>query len=270
MQKAKQPEYQDFRVNEQMMFGIPAASIPNIQRDIGHPAKVGDDIPTLNRMGYMKIDLDEYCQEFIADATSKDGIVLELGCAYGFIVHQVLAKGGRIIASDLSKEHLSILLTNTAPEYLTNLYLYPGIFPGGIDLPANSIRAVLTSRMMHFLQGEEIEKGLDKIYSWLVPAGKLYFVATSPHNKVFEDFLPLYLERAKEGVKWPGIINNLAEIAPQHKEFLGSDINLFDIPQLEVLLPEHGFKIEKISLFDYPNTMDSANKGHIGFVATKV
>lgn len=261
----------DLTVTDQMIFGIPAIDINTVQIGNEYPNKVGDDIPTLNRMGYMKIDLDEFCKEFIENATSKEGLLLEIGCAYGFIVQQVLAKGGKIIASDLSKEHLSILLTNTLPEYLNNLHIYPGAFPGDIKLPSESINAVLTSRIMHFLQGEEVEKGLDKIYEWLIPGGKLYFVATSPYNSAFNKrFLPTYLDRVKGSAKWPGEINNLQESAPEHKEFLGSYINLFDIPQLEALLPRHGFKIEKISLFDYPNTPDSEGKGHVGFVATKV
>jgi SAM-dependent methyltransferase len=259
----------DFLLNQKMLFGIPAISISDTHKTLSIPNTLDDHIPTLNRMGYMKIDLDEFCREFIEYATSKEGLVLELGCAYGFIVQQVLAKGGKIIASDLSDEHLFIVRKNTPQEYLNNLYLYPGSFPDNIHLPLESLSAVLTSRMMHFLQGEEVEKGLDKIHSWLMPNGKLYFVATSPYNIAFKSFLPTYLDRIEKGVKWPGVVSNLQEVALEHKEFLGSYINLFDVPQLQELLPKHGFKIEKINLFDYALS-DSEGKGHIGFVATKI
>ena len=42
-----------------------------------------------------------------------------------------------------------------------------------------------------------------------------------------------------------------------------------DQPELEQIVENNGFKIEQISLFDYPNDVDSEGKGHIGFIATK-
>ena len=99
------------------------------------PKQIRDEIPTLNRMGYMKTDIDPFSQEYIEYSSSIDFPVLELGCAYGAVVQKVLEKGGRIIANDLSKEHLSILFQQTPKRFLENLYLYPGAFPNEIDIP---------------------------------------------------------------------------------------------------------------------------------------
>ena len=47
-------------------FGIPAKKIiDNIDLKIVVPEQIRDEIPTLNRMGYMKIDLDEISKEFM-------------------------------------------------------------------------------------------------------------------------------------------------------------------------------------------------------------
>lgn len=235
------------------------------------PEQLRDEIPTMNRMGYMKIDLDEFSKDFVEYAVNTDDQVLELGCAYGFVVQKVLEKSGKITASDLSTEHLSILLENTPTQSLDNLYLYPGSFPNDISFPSESIAAVLTSRMLHFLDGETIEIGLNKIHNWLMTQGKLFFVAVTPYNVAIRDrFLETYQTRAANGDKWPGVIENQWEINPDHKEYVEPYLHVFDIPQLEKLLPEHGFKIEKIKLFDYPNDTDSGGKGHIGFVASKI
>jgi SAM-dependent methyltransferase len=253
-------------------FGYLADNINlSIQENSIRPVQLRDEIPTMNRMGYMKIDLDEFSEEFIEYATGNNDLVLELGCAYGFIVHKVLAKGGKIIANDLSHEHLSILLENTSKQSLENLHLYPGAFPADIELPANSLAAVLTSRMFHFLDGETIEKGLNKIHNWLMPQGKLFFVVCTPYNVAYRDrFLETYQTRVLNKDRWPGVIENHWEINPAHKDYVGSYLHVFDIPQLENLLPQHGFKIEKIKLFDYPKDFDSDGKGHVGFVASKV
>jgi len=235
------------------------------------PNQIRDEIPTLNRMGYMKIDLDEYSNEFIEYASKSKEPVLEIGCAYGFVVQKVLEAGGSIIASDLSAEHLSILFKRTPEEYLKNLNLYPGKFPNEISLPKASLGAVLASRIIHFIDGDDIEIGLDKIHSWLVPGGKFYFIAVTPyHNSISRGFLEKYQKNVLSGVKWAGVIENQWEINPDHKEYVEPYLHVFDIPQLEKLLPKHGFKIDKISLFNYEKDTTGGDKGHVGFVATKI
>jgi SAM-dependent methyltransferase len=254
-------------------FGISALSLNREETpSIEVPQQIGDEVPTLNRMGYMKVDMDEFCQDFINYAEETNNRVLELGCAYGMIVQKVLERQGKIIASDLSKDHLSVLFKNAPRQYLDNLFLLPGKFPEEIILPTASVGAVLTSRMMHFLTPKSIELGLTKIHNWLLPEGKFFFTAVSPHHDVFRDkFLHIYEKRLKEGEKWPGVIENQWQINPKHEEYVGQYLNIFDIPQLERLLPEHGFTIEKIEYFDYPNDTESqSKKGHIGLVARKV
>lgn len=253
-------------------YGIDTSSV-NIEKiqQIKIPKRLRDEIPTLNRMGYMKMELDEYSEAFIQCAAQAKNRVLEIGCAYGFIVNKVLEAGGNIIASDLSEDHLLILLENTPKKFLKNLNLYPGNFPDNISLPRESISAVLASRILHFLDGETIKKGLDKIHNWLTQEGKFFFVAITPyHETIREKFLSQYFNNIKNGEEWPGIIENQWELAPQHKEYVEPYINVFDVEQLEKLLPQHGFKIDKISLFNYSNDITAGDKGHIGFVASKI
>lgn len=253
-------------------FGIPAKKIiDNIDLEISVPEQIRDEIPTLNRTGYMKIDLDEFSKEFIKYAADINERVLELGCAYGLVVKNVLEKNGKVIACDLSPEHLKVLVKNSPRGKLNNLHVYPGRFPDEIDLPNESIGAVLTSRMFHFLDGKNIEIGLKKIHTWLKPNGKLFFIVVSPYNTAIkEGCLTIYQQRVKEGDEWPGVIENQWQINPAHKEYVEPYLHVFDASRLETLLPKHGFKIDKIKLFDFPNEVNGEGKGHVGFVATKV
>lgn len=262
----------EYLIEKNKSYGIEALlvnreKIPAIQI----PEQLRDEIPTLNRMGYMKMELDEYSEEFVQLASKSKNWVLEIGCAYGFVVQKVLELGGNIIASDLSEEHLSVLLKNTPEKYLKNLNLYPGSFPNDISLPQESISAVLASRILHFFDGETIKKGLDKIHSWLMKEGKLFFVAITPyHETIKNNFLSQYINNLENGEEWPGVIENQWKIAPQHQEYVEPYLNVFDVAQLEKLLPQHGFRVDKIGLFNYRNDITAGNKGHIGFIASKV
>ncbi|MGI4775974.1 MAG: class I SAM-dependent methyltransferase [Janthinobacterium lividum] len=235
------------------------------------PNQIRDDIPTLNKFGYMKADICGYGYDFIDYASNIEDMVLELGTAYGQVVLEALNRGANIIANDISTEHLEILLENASDKYLDKLFLYPGKFSDEIDFSENSLGAIYTARMIHFLSGDEVIKGLKKIHNWLKRDGKLYFISVTPHHLAFrERFLPIYNDRVIRGEEWPGRIENHWEIAPQHEEFVPNFIQTFDIPQLEQLLPKFGLEIEKISLFDYPNDICSDGVGHVGLVARKV
>lgn len=262
----------DLLLGEQTVFGIKGNSIDRsklVLHDI--PARIKDEIPTLNQFGYMKEELDEYSRDFLEYASKTDKPVLEIGTAYGWVALQALERGATLIANDVSEEHLSILLHNTPEDDLNKLFLIPETFPQQVNLPDASVSAVLASRIFHFLDGIEIEKGLEKIYNFLIIGGKFYFTACSYyHYSVKEKMLNTFNEGISQGIKWPGLILNQRASAPDHAPYVQELLNVFDIPQLEALLPKHGFIIDRISLFDYPNDTDSKGKGHVGFVATKV
>lgn len=233
------------------------------------PKQIRDEIPTLNQYGYMKVEIDEFTQEFINIAKNNSEKVLEMGTAYGYIVQKVLENGGKIVANDLSHEHLNILIKNTKQEYRNNLFIKQGAFPN-IDFPANSFAAILTSRMMHFLDIEQFKTGMKKIYNWLKPGGKFVFIALSPyHYTLVDKFSPIYKERWTSGNHWPGLVEDNKKLAGILAEDVPDFIQVFDIDQLELVMPQFGFNIDKIKLFDF-ESYDSNGRGHIGMIATKI
>ena len=80
-------------------------------------------VVTLNNMGYMTQELDEYNQAFIDYAAQVSGFVLDIGAAYGNTTLEVLLRGGRVIANDLEPRHLDILKSRIPSHLLKNLKL---------------------------------------------------------------------------------------------------------------------------------------------------
>jgi SAM-dependent methyltransferase len=253
-------------------IGIPASKIDikNIE-EVGELTQFRDEIVVSNKFGYMKTSTDEYTDMFINDAISIDAPVLEIGTAYGYVVQKILKAGGRITALDIGERNLEILLKQTPSGYLENLHVYPAAFPDDAHFEDNTFSAVLASRVLHFLDGKNIEIGLDKIHKWLKPNGKFYFTAVSVEHETFREAIsPLYKSNVEKGMKWRGEIEDQHIYAPQHAEYVPKFIHAFDVEGLSEVLPQHGFEVEKISLFNYLNDTTAGNTGHVGFAARKV
>jgi polyketide synthase PksJ len=228
-------------------------------------------VPVLNKQGYVRTTKNEYTDAFIELSKTATKPVLEIGCAYGHVVKQVLNLGAEIVASDLSVEMLEILVRDCPKEHLNNLHVYPGRFPDEVNFKKESFSGVLASRIMHFLDDTDFDLGLKKIRDWLIPGGKFYFTGVSVHKTYVRDnFLETYKENVKKGLEWAGMVENQLKFAPQHTGTAPEFIHVFDVPELEAILNSRGFKVDRISLFDYPDDLTSENKGHIGFVATKL
>ena len=260
-QKTAVKDYFFTREEKKTEFGILASSI-DISKVTEHakPKQIRDELITMNQYGYMKFEWDEFGRDFAKLAQETEKPVLEIGPAYGWLTHRILEMDKSIIAADISKEHLEVLLRDAPVDKLDKLFLQ------------ESLGVILASRVFHFLEGQVIEKGLDKIHRWLQPGGKLICTNCSIyHYSVKENWLSTYKEREKNGDKWPGVIINQRESSPMHAPYVQNYLNVFDIAQFKELLPKHGFEIEKIKLFDYPSDIYSENKqGHIGFVARKI
>ena len=233
------------------------------------PGQKGDKVVTLNKTGFMKTELDPFTLKFIEYAKTLSIPVLEIGASYGPASLPALKNNSIVIANDIDEMHLAILCNNTPKEYLENLYLKPGYFPHGIDFPENSLGAVLVCRIAHFLNGEEIETGLKKIFKWLVPGGKLYFVTLSPYHHLLKDkFLPIYESRLNNGDKWPGLINNMRELNPNEAEDIPNFLHVFEEQAIKNKLLKQGYEIEELITFDYGSD-PSDDRGYLGFEAVK-
>ena len=255
---------------ENSPYGVTANSLKNIDLSAYQiPQAKGDKIATLNKTGFMKTELDPFSEEFLKYTKNISMPVLEIGAAYGAVTVPALKNNTKVIANDIDEKHLIAILGRVPQEQIDNLYLKLGYFPAQIDFPENSLGAVLMCRVAHFLNGDEFEEGLKKVLKWLAPNGRLYFVSMSPYHHLLKDkFLPIYLERQKNNVQWPGIINNMKDYNSVESEDIPNFLHVFEEKKIKEVLCKLGYEVNKIEKFDYSNN-SSDNKGYLGFIATK-
>ena len=150
--------------------------------------------------------------------------VLDMGCAYGVATREVLERGGSVLACDMEAGHVEILEQETPEDLRGRLRTAVGELPAA-DFPDESFGAILCSRVIHFLDGDEIRLALEKMYRWLKPGGRLFLVADTPYTGFWFSTAPEYERRKAAGEEWPGYIDNIAELL--NKEELPDDMFTF-------------------------------------------
>lgn len=230
-------------------------------------------IATLNHRGYMLSQPEKYIQAFIDFSAHAPGPVLDIGAAYGVATIPALEKGAYVIANDLDERHLQILQRKVPLSLLDHLELKPGKMPSEIDFEENSLGAILTSRVLSFLLPEELDLSFEKIFKWLIPGGKLFYLGGSPYMGTFQKFLPTYEKHKAEGHSWPGFIENVQSYAPERACDLPDFMHLLDKEVLSRSLLKAGFLIEEMGYNaakeEYPQDMKLDGREQIGAIAVK-
>lgn len=174
-------------------------------------------VATLNDTGFMFEVRDRFADAFIEHAgklgRTTGQPVLEVGCAYGVSTIPALEAGARITASDLEQQHLDILQEKVPPSLRAHLELRAGALPD-MDFPKGSFGAILCSRVLHFLSGDDIDASVRKMAGWLVPGGHLYLVADTPYG-IWRRKVPEFEEAKARGERWPGMMVGLHNYLPQ-------------------------------------------------------
>jgi SAM-dependent methyltransferase len=231
-------------------------------------------IRTKNKMGIMTIENSPPSQAFIDHAKIAKKPLLDIGCAYGAVVIPAILNGGRVIGCDLDEEHLAILEKSLPKEYLHMLQTTSDSFPNNLDFEEGSLCAVHISMVLHFMKGEEILTGLRKCYKWLEPDGKLYVINMTPYLGLFnwQELSKCYLERSKNGEKWPGEINCKHFAKDGWSDQLPEFAHFFDVDSMRFVVEKSGFSIDEIYYFCYENIPDeykTNGKEYVGVIASK-
>lgn len=245
------------------------------EQSVKQPEIKDNFIATLNRMGYMYIKPERIMQSFIDFCSEATAPVLDIGAAYGVASIPALEKGACVVANDMDERHLVILKSKVPPSLLSHLELKLGKMPYDLDFPQNYFSAILASRILNFIEPHLLRESFARIYKWLKPRGKLFYLGASPYMGSYKDFLPQYEKNKREGREWPGLIEKDLDLyAPQRTEQLPPFINLIDSEVLTKLMVEAGFKIEKMEFIPfgdaYPDDMKLDGREHLGAIAVKV
>ncbi len=237
------------------------------------PADPSGRIRTLNKMGYMTSTLDPYSAEFARFAPSGPGPALDIGAAYGIATIAALSHGALVIANDIDPRHLEILRERLPKEARPRLSLKPGAFPDELHLPEGSVGSILISRVLHFFDGPCIEHSAQRAFRWLAPGGKIFIVAETPYLGTFREFIPIYEERKKAGIPWPGLVDNISRfIPPDHAKALPKMMNLLDEDVLVRVFKKTGFAIERSGTMarpDFPTNVQFDGRESVGLIARK-
>ena len=232
---------------------------------------------TLNNTGYMTGGLDLYSLDFIEYASRSNEWVLDIGACYGVAVLPALAQGAKVIAADNDERHLTILNDRVPSKDKNRLRLLLGTLPDNINVEKNSLGAILCCRVLHLLKTDEIEKSIAHMYEWLLSGGRLYLVNDTPYtrysDKMLVEFLPIYQQKKRQGIEWPGYIPNLKFYLQSEFHHLAPEfITLTGVDELADACKRCGFKILKagfIARNDYPPSLRNDGRENAGVIAIK-
>jgi SAM-dependent methyltransferase len=226
------------------------AQIPSIPR-FASPNMV----PTMNGTGFMFEVLDGYAEEWIHYAGCIREPVLDLGCAYGVSTIPALEGGARVVACDMEAQHLQILESKVTPSLRANLSCVPGALPE-VEFEPEQFGAILCSRVLHFLNGDDIDKSLAKMAQWLKPGGRLYLVADTPYG-IWRNFIPTFETNRRKGERWPGVMVGLHNYLPtpglqKHIE-KPPFMNLLDPEILARICSDAGLRVKRATFISRPD-----------------
>lgn len=221
--------------------------------------------------GYAIIHPDPISQQCIEYCKTSSLPLLDLGAGYGTISTRVLLGSSNVvIAEDIGVENLLVLRKQVDAKFYPRLYLNASPFPD-FDLPSESLGAVSMCQLAHFMTGEQIDRGLKKIYEWLVPGGKLFIVTCSPYISVLQPFVPIYEERWSKGELWPGFVDNYRSYRKTHQN-VPNFIHVMDERPMRAALKRAGFEVETMTFVDRRETIPTLaldGRESVGVIAVK-
>lgn len=228
---------------------------------------------TLNGMGHSIAELTEYSEAFLDFAPIASGPVLDIGAAFGVASLPALERGAEVIINDMAQEHLDVIASKMPDHLKSRVFYRQGRVPDDLMFKPQSLGAIHSSQVFHFLSGEELMRMFDLMFTWLKPKGKIFVITGTPYVHILRKFIPIYEQRKSEGVRWPGELPSLkmytshpvSDDNPSFCHFLDDTI-------LGRTAREAGFIVEKLSLFDrgdLPDHIKWDGRENVGLIAHK-
>lgn len=211
-------------------------------------------VPTNNQMGFMLTKIDSFIQRFVDYAAqNQENWHLDVGAAFGIATLAALEKGAKMIANDIDASHLTVISEIGAGRFDNTLRLLPGDIRQDLEYPDLSFGSVLFSRVLHFFTGAEIIHCLKGIKERLRPGGKVFVVNETPYFGTAKGFIPIYLQRKKEGRQWPSFLT-LEEVktyfALSKRPFVTNSVLFFDEELMRHVAQEAELHLEEMGTLD--------------------
>lgn len=225
-------------------------------------------VPTLNNKGFMSSSLDPVSAAFTVYAGQSKGWSLDLGCAYGIASLAALDNGARVIACDMEPGHIQVLVANATKTAQDRVIGVVAQMPNMAFAP-ESFSAILCSRALHFLNGEDVTKTIGAMADWLAPGGKVFLIADTPYTGFWARGAAVYEERKAAGDPWPGFIPDVTQFLPESARSKRNMryLNPMDPDILTRVCSEAGLVVEHAAYSGRPDQPNS--KTHAGVIAGK-
>ncbi len=225
-------------------------------------------IPTLNDKGFMSSELDPVSAAFTLYAGQSGGWCLDLGCAYGIASLAALDQGARMVACDMEFGHVDILLSKVDSKTRERISGCVAEMPS-IAFKPDSFDAILCSRALHFLNGEDVIASVHAMTSWLKPGGKLFLTVDTPYTGFWAAGAAAYEDRKAKGDPWPGFIPDVTIYLPEtaRTKNIKRFLNPMDPDVLARVCKEAGLTVEQAAFSGRPDQPDG--NAHAGVIAVK-
>ena len=234
----------------------------------------GIAISTKNKKGFTYL-LSSFGKAFVNSASKASHPVVDIGAAYGIATIPALQTGATVMAVDIEEKHLLSIANTVDPVFQKHLIPIRERFPD-FDLPEKSVSAVYMSQVLPFLKGDEIEKGVRKVFNWLIPGGEVFVVSFTPFIQHVSSFIPVYKERKKNRVRWAGYVEDLAQFSSHESIYkhLPNEIHHIDLEDLKWVFEDNGFIIKEVRYFGeeegaLPEGIRMDGRERVGLIASR-
>lgn len=225
-------------------------------------------VPTLNNKGFMSTSLDPVSAAFTVYSGQAKGWSLDVGCAYGIATLAALQNGAKLIACDMELGHVQVLLSEVDETARERVLGVTSCMPQ-IAFRPGSFSAILCSRALHFLTGDDVTATVNAMADWLEPGGKVFLIADTPYTGFWARGAQAYEERKAAGDPWPGFIPDVTQFLPENTRSKRTmrHLNPMDPDTLARVCTEAGLSVEQAAFSGRPDQPNS--KTHAGVIAAK-
>ena len=235
---------------------------------------------TANQMGFEDTEANDLLKKFLNFAPAAPGHLMDLGCAKGFAIQEMLAletkkpflspRNKKIFAVDMSKEHIEFVAKNTPGDLVKTFQIrFPETESPDVHrcFAPDTLGAVYAGLIFHYLNGPELRQGLKLLLQSIAPGGRLYASVNSALSaeNMKKDFLHRKNVLKEE---YPGWFENYESMLPSFiRGQSPSYLHVFDKETLTRYAKDAGFNVIDCSYF-YRGS-DMMKMEQVGIIAEK-
>ncbi len=142
---------------------------------------------TANMMGYEDTEVNPLLRKYLDFIPHAPGNLLDLGCAWGFTVQQILViekktpflrpRNRKIIAVDMNREHLERVASDSDTELIETLAMhFPNVETEQCkkEFSPSTLGATYAGLLFHYLNPDELTRGLKLLFEATASGGRVY------------------------------------------------------------------------------------------------